>query len=89
MFNVVFGSQCRQPSLSHSDLGRDVPIKVVRLISKVVRLARSIMALVSECLGIVSFRVVPLCLSSSPNLMLRNSPPQSAFVRRVVVLRVG
>ena len=67
-------------ALSHSDLGSSAAVMVVLLILGMVRLARSMIALISECLGTV---IVPLCLSFSWRVVFLNSHPQSAWVSLV------
>jgi len=67
-------------ALSQSPFGSPVLINAVRLISRIVRLALSIIALVSECLGMVGLSVISRCWSSIFSSWLRNSPPQSACI---------
>ena len=69
-------------ALSHVPFGNFpfVPRIAVRVIIRIVRFGCSIMAFVSLCLGVVSFRMHPLWHNSASNFVFQNSPPQSACI---------
>lgn len=69
-------------ALSQSDLGNFpfVANIAVLLTVSMVRFILSAIAVVSLCLGTISFKVIARCFNSNANSLFRNSPPQSAWI---------
>ena len=80
MASLFFVYAAQADALPHSPFGNSAAMGAVWLIMRIVQFDLSMAALVSLCLGTVSFEVIPRCLSSSCRPLLRNSPPQSACI---------